>query len=40
MPLIPGTRFGLFEVLAPLGAGGMARCIAPAIRSCSAMFAL
>ena len=23
MPLSPGTRFGLFEVLAPLGAGGM-----------------
>jgi eukaryotic-like serine/threonine-protein kinase len=23
MPLAPGTRLGLFEILAPLGAGGM-----------------
>jgi hypothetical protein len=26
MPLTPGTRLGTYEVIAPLGAGGMTAC--------------
>jgi hypothetical protein len=26
MPLTPGTRLGPYEVIAPLGAGGMSAC--------------
>ena len=32
MRLAPGTRLGPYEILAPIGAGGMARSIARAIQ--------
>jgi len=33
MPLKPGTRIGSYEITGTLGAGGMARSIARAIRA-------
>ena len=30
MPLTPGTRLGVFEILAPLGKGGMGEVPEPA----------
>jgi len=32
MPLTPGARLGLYEIIVPLGAGGMARCTTPTAR--------
>jgi hypothetical protein len=29
MPLAPCTRLGSYDIVAPIGVGGMARCIAP-----------
>jgi len=36
MHLAPGTRAGVYELGAPLGAGGMAKSTAPATRGCRA----
>jgi len=36
MPLQPGDKLGPYEIFAPLGTGGMAKSIRPAIRDWTA----